>query len=282
MKNILVPTDFSACAKNATYAAMELAASYRATMHLYTIVGGPDDWAKLSPKEQAAYPEVIQDIHNAELLLEEWKEIAAKKNAPIKTTWSTGNLVNNIEQYVTDHSIDFAVMGSHGASGKNEYLIGSNTQKVVRSVHIPVLIIKEKLKHYRIEKVVFASNFNTSDKVAFQYLLDFVKVFKPEIHLLQVNTAGWFSEPYILVKEAMDDFAAMCGDLVCKTHFNRDWSIDAGIRHLSEEIGADMVAISNLKRHPLKRFFSGSNVEMLVNHSKVPVLSIDLGEGGDS
>ncbi|MFT7452175.1 MAG: nucleotide-binding universal stress UspA family protein, partial [Patescibacteria group bacterium] len=51
---------------------------------------------------------------------------------------------------------------------------------------------------------------------------------------------------------------------------------DAGIRHLSDELGADLIAISNEKRHPIKRIFSGSNVEALVNHAEIPILSIDF------
>lgn len=278
MKNILLPTDFSACAKNATYAALELAAAYRATLHLYTNIDLPENWSDLSTEDQKKYPEALQKIHNTKVLLEEWEQIAAEKNAPITTAWSSGKLVESITNYITDHQIDFVVMGSHGASGKKEHFLGSNTQKVVRSIHTPVLIIKEELTSYRINKVVFASNFNTSDKAAFQYLLDFVKPFNPEIHLLQVNTNSWFGEPRVLVKEAMEDFKSMCSTGNCKLHFFKDWTIDAGIRHLSEDIGADLVAISNQERHPLKRIFTGSNVEALVNHSKIPVLSVDLGK----
>jgi len=49
----------------------------------------------------------------------------------------------------------------------------------------------------------------------------------------------------------MNDFKAMCPlDQACHTCFYKDWTIDAGIRHLSEKFGADMIAISNEQRHP--------------------------------
>jgi len=280
MKNIFVPTDFSACATNATHAAIELAAAYQATLHLYTVIDRPKDWSQLRETDRIGRVETDQDIHNAEVLLKEWEQIAKKKNAPIKTGWATGNLLEFIESFLPENDVDFVVMGSHGISGKSEYLIGSNTQKVVRAVHTPVLIIKEKLKDYKIRSVVFASNFNTSDKRSFEYLLDFVKVFKPTIHLTQVNTSSWFGEPYVLVKEAMNDFKKIAEEkgMPCKTHFQRSWNIDAGIRHLAEELETDLIAISNEKRHPLKRIFVGSNVEALVNHANTPVLSIDFRE----
>ncbi|MCB0635227.1 MAG: universal stress protein, partial [Lewinella sp.] len=64
--------------------------------------------------------------------------------------------------------------------------------------------------------------------------------------------------------------------LPCFTHLYRDLNPERGIRGLATELGADLIGISNLHRHPLKRVLSGSTVEALVNHSHLPVLSIDF------
>ncbi len=280
MKNIFVPTDFSACAANATAVALDLADYYGATLHLYSKIDIRYDWNNLSDEQKAQFPEDLQLIHNTELLFKEWEDKAKEKGIAIKTIWSAGKLIENIKNYCSNYAIDFMVIGSHGASGKNEFFIGSNTQRVVRRVHCPVMIVKEDLSHYSINKVVFASNFDESEKKAFQYLLDFLLPFNPEIHLVSIDTASWFGQPYVLMKGAMDDFKAMCSDYSCQTHFFRDWSPDAGIRHFSEEIGADLIAISNQERHPIKRIFAGSNVETLVNHAKIPILSIDFAKEG--
>jgi nucleotide-binding universal stress UspA family protein len=276
MKNILVPTDFSACATYATKVAFDIALNFGATVHLFTKINIHFNWSNLSEEEKIQYPEDRQKIHNTELLLNEWQRIAKERKITLKTAWSGGDLIKNISDYTEDFKVDFIIMGSHGLSGKNEYFVGSNTQRVVRTVHCPVLIVKEELSAFQPTKVVFASEFNEIEKESFQYLLNFVRPFNPEIHLLEVNTSSWFGQPYALVKASMDDFKAMCGDLKCYTHFYRDWSVDAGIRNLSEEIGADLISISNLQRRPLKRMFSGSNVEALVNHADAPVLSIDF------
>ncbi|MEM1321875.1 MAG: universal stress protein [Bacteroidota bacterium] len=276
MKNILVPTDFSACASNATEAALDLAVRYNARIHLYSKIDIRYDWTTMSEEEKTAHPEDLRIIQNTELLFSEWKAKAMARGVEIKTVWSAGKLIENIIDYCNSYAIDFMVMGSHGASGKNEFFIGSNTQRVVRMVHCPVLIIKNDVQDYSLDKVVFASTFDEVEKKVFQYLLDFVRPFEPVIHLVTINTSGWFGQPYLLVKEAMDDFKALCGTLECHTHFYRDWTPDAGIRSFSREIGADLIAISNQQRHPLKRMFVGSNVEALVNHAEVPVLSIDL------
>ena len=71
-------------------------------------------------------------------------------------------------------------------------------------------------------------------------------------------------------------FREACKPLVSKAHVFRALSIDDGIRSFSEKIGADLIVISNHERHPLKRMLIGSNVEALVNHSSLPVLTIDF------
>ncbi len=268
MKNILTPTDFSACAIEATKVTLALAEFTGAKMHLvHTITKN---------KNRISSVDLEQEHRNVNTLFKEWIKQAGEKRVDIITSCMEGNLVQNIQEYIDTNTIDFVVMGSHGASGKNEYLIGSNTQKVIRKVHCPVFIVKDSMANYGLGKIVFASNFDPSERPAFQYLLDFVRPFNPEIHLVAINTGSWFGQPYLLVKECMDDFVKMCAPLTCKTHFYRNLTIEGGIRQFSEEIGADLIAMSNINKHPLKRIFSGSNVEALVNHSKAPVLSIDI------
>ena len=99
--------------------------------------------------------------------------------------------------------------------------------------------------------------------------------FLPEIHLLAVHTSEFFDAPYILQHEAMKDFMKLAEPLACKKHIMRDFSVDSGSRSFAEKIGADLIGISNHHRSPLKRMLVGSNVEALVNHANVPVMTID-------
>ncbi len=276
MKNILVPTDFSACASDAIKTALDIAETYNAKIHLFTNLNLSSGFINTLEKDKTSFPEDLQKVENAKTLLDKWKELAQRRNIELTSGWKGGHFLENIKDEVSFYDIDFIVMGSHGVSGKSEYFIGSNTQRVVRTVSCPVLVIKDYQQKFNLEKVIFASDFGPEQKVVLEYLLDLIKPYNPEIHLLQINTSSWFTQPYILVKETMNDFKEMCHPFKVETHFYRDWTIDAGIRHMSEEIGADLAIISNIKKHPLKRIFAGSNVEALINHADFPVLSVDF------
>lgn len=279
MKNILVPTDFSACAGYAIDLGFAFAEFFGATLHLFTCIDLPDNWNELSEEEKNKLPGKKQLFKNANGLLGEWRDRADRDGIKLQTIISGGNFLEQLQNQVTENKADFVVMGSHGVSGKQEYFIGSNTQKAIRKLHVPVFVVKNPLKEYAFKNVVFASNFDANEKVPFQKFLNFIKWFTPEtIHLLSINTSGWFGQPSLLMKEAMKDFKELCEGYNCKTHFYRDLSVDVGIRHFAKEVAADLIVVSNQNRRPLKRIFAGSNVEALVNHCEMPVLSLDFTE----
>lgn len=273
MKSILAPTDFSACAFQATEAAAKLARRFGAALHLMTCLDLPKNWNRLSAREKAQMPEAQQRIYNTEVLFNDLRN--RYSDIEVKTAYCAGKLTAEVRQYVSRHSIDFIVMGSHGSGGKNEYFVGSNTQKVVREVHCPTLVIKEPLEEVNFDKVVFASSFHENEREPFLKFKDFVKHFVPEIHLVEVHTSSLLDPPYFLSHEAMEEFRSLCAPFRCEAHIHRNFNVERGIRAFAEEIGARLIGISNHHRHPLKRMLSGSNVEALINHSSIPVLSID-------
>ena len=273
MKNILVPTDFSACAKNAAGVAYLLAQRFGAKLYLFSSLNLPKNWGEMTEAGRLQHAAVQTAIRHSETQLSELKRLFA--DVPVETVCDQRNLLESIGKNIREHGIDLIVMGSHGVSGKSEFFIGSNTQKVVRTVHSPVLVIKNPVEKIDFQKVVFASNFSEGEMSAFEYFKNFIKHFVPEVHLVSIHTSP-FDTPYPVLMEAMQPFEEACKPLVCKSHVYRDISIDEGIRSFAREWDADLIAISNHERHPLKRMLAGSNVEMLVNHSNLPVLTIDF------
>lgn len=275
MKNILVPTDFSVYAKYAFNLAIQLSISEKCKLHIFHSADLPEPWLSLPEDERRKDAVNSQKAHNINVLLDELKSLCKEHKIDYRTVVAGKNLVEQLKLYVAQEQIDLLVMGSHGVSGKQEYFIGSNTQKVIRTIHRPVLIIKEELKELSFKKVVFASGFEAREQESFRRFLNFVKNYNPEVHLLAINTSSFFSQPSMILYDAMDDFKELTKPLICKKHFYNDISVEAGIRHFAESIDADLIAISYRFRHPIKRMFQGSNVELLINHSRVPVLTID-------
>ena len=276
MKKILALTDFSACALHGVDAAIKLAAKLDASVVLYSKINIPYDWNGMTDDQKDKYPEAKMAEENAKVLLQNLKARFDVSGVKIQTLYSGGNLIDNVRDLIETAEIDLIVMGSHGASGFGEAFIGSNTQRIVRMVHSPVLVVKKPIGSVEFKNIVYASDFNTKDKEAFLRFLIFARQFDPVIHLLFINTMSFFSEPLVMTFDLLDQFKEMAGDVKCETHFHENSLIEPGIREFSEKINADLIVVSNEVRHPIKRLFRGSNVEALVNHSDIPVLSLDF------
>lgn len=263
MKNqILVPTDFSDCANYAVQTAIKLAKQSNATVHFLTVYD-------LLPNQ------VLEHKKKAALA-----QLATKyliSNLSIKTAYIEGKFIKTINDYIKANEIDLVVMGSHGSSGFSEIMIGSNTQKVVRNIHCPTLVIKETLEKVDFRNIVFASDFSIKEKEVFKHFLGFIKQFsEPHIHLVAVNTSSFFNQPEFLLRDAMKQFKEMAGEIPCSTNIQYNFNVEQGIKYFSETIDADLIVVSNYQKSMLRKLFVGSTVEALINHSKTPVLSLDF------
>lgn len=262
MKHILVPTDFSECADHAFDAAVRLSKQFEASIHIYTCLN--------LPKATADANTLIEETLAAHQAL--------KNRYPkhtITSSYSSGKFLDEIVACIDQEAIDFVVMGSHGKSGVSEIFIGSNTQKVVRLIHHPVLIVKGELPDINFKQIVFASSFNMSEKDVFLRFKEIVAPFDPEIFLLGIKTSFFFDAPAAVTSAAMEEFKVLAHPFPCKTYIFKNANIESGIREFAQTVGADLIAISNQQRSPLLRMFVGSNVEALINHSNLPVLTID-------
>lgn len=275
---LLVPTDFSVFANSALNIALDIASSQNASLHLMhcseELPTGWENWPlreqDLNSSASDLYKELIAKLENT--------GTQNKANIPCSYTIRSGKLYEAVREECAAEGIDLVVMGTHGVSGKQEYFVGSNTQKVIRKVHTNVLIVKDTHKDLRFDQVLFATGLSIDDRETFRRFLDFIKPFEPgEIHILSIDTPGFFTQPTIVMQEGLKDFVAICekAGFKCTSHFSRDFTVEAGIRHFSGKVGIDLVAISNHERHPLRRTFRGSTVELLANHAEVPVLSMD-------
>ena len=136
---ILVPTDGSPASDAAIEHAIDLADQYGARLHALYVVDG----AAYSSLEAGA--EVV-----VEALESEGKEAtrrvadaAADAGVDCVTSVTSGTAYQSIHDYVDEHGIDVVVMGTLGRKGLDRYLLGSVTERVVRTTDVPVLTVRQ-------------------------------------------------------------------------------------------------------------------------------------------
>jgi nucleotide-binding universal stress UspA family protein len=269
MKNLLVPTDFSDCAQNASYLAMQLAIRSGARIHFLHImpaIDGPhvpmaSKPTVINPKKGWAQNELNKLVMEAMRMGIDAKPILAFDKAG-----------ERIENYISPLMIDLIVMGSHGATGIREFVIGSNTQRVVRNATVPVLVIKKPVSDsFVVKNILFASTFEENLPSVFNLVASFTKLWDATLHILFIN----FRDK-VTTQPSMDGIVkgllAPYPDIKFTTNSIETNDEEWGIHEMVERIGADMIALTT---HDKEGFLiSHSVAENLVNHEEVPVLVI--------
>ena len=138
-EDILVPTDGSPAADSAIEHAVNVAERYDATIHALYVV---DDSAYATLD---AGSETVVEALESEGEEAVGRIAAAARDAGIDavTTVTTGVAYRTILDHVANNGIDLVAMGTHGRRGLDRYLLGSVTERVVRTSDVPVLAVRQ-------------------------------------------------------------------------------------------------------------------------------------------
>jgi K+-sensing histidine kinase KdpD len=153
--------------------------------------------------------------------------------------------------------------------------IGSNTEKVVRTSTIPVLVIKNEHKNFEVENFIFATDADVSNKHTLKTAYNFSKLIEAEFHLLFINTPNNFITN-TEVRERIKHFVSETGIKEYKMHIYNDVSVEKGILNFAMKKRKALIGISTHGRKGLAHFFNGSISEDLVNHAKMPVVTFKI------
>ncbi|RJX43706.1 universal stress protein [Halonotius aquaticus] len=135
---ILVPTDGSEPAGAAVDHAVDLAANSGATLHALSVVDS-SAYASLDVSSE----QVLDSLETrAGEATETIAETAADAGVETVTEVSIGSPHEQITDYAEAVDADLIVMGTHGRTGLDRFLLGSVTERVVRAGPCPVLTVR--------------------------------------------------------------------------------------------------------------------------------------------
>ncbi len=149
MNKILVALDFSANAHLVAEQGEVLARSLNAELHLLHVLA---DWSYYAGVEYSpilGYSNTDFGAHQAiqqEDLSESARQYLIKTQTYLnhpKTSIHVkeGRLEDEINKLVEEHDFNYLVIGSHSRSTFDAIFMGSNTEKVIKNISIPTLII---------------------------------------------------------------------------------------------------------------------------------------------
>jgi nucleotide-binding universal stress UspA family protein len=138
-QKILVPTDFSPHAHEALLTAVELSRRYEASLtllHVFEPVtyAVPEGYVLYTPLQMQELSSVFE-----QRLAATRADAEAAGAGRVDTQLRSGPVAPEIGDFAREGSFDLIVMGTHGRRGFKRWLLGSVTEKVVRTAPCDVL-----------------------------------------------------------------------------------------------------------------------------------------------
>ena len=134
---ILVPVDFSERCFAAVEVAVEIAEDASPVHALHVLhepqTGHPDPiWVSIEHAKRKQ--------HAASALEGELQD---RQHSDVATHVEFGDAGLRIAEFAKHHNVGLIVMPSHGRTGLERLLLGSITERVLRTAHCPVLVLRE-------------------------------------------------------------------------------------------------------------------------------------------
>jgi nucleotide-binding universal stress UspA family protein len=275
MKTILVPTDFSKTSEYACKIAAKIAKKTSATVYLIHLIELPKGVIDMAASSKFSIPESMLYLRKIREKILKFRDTFFNKDINVEYFIKLNNPFDGIQKYANKIDADLIIMGFKGHSEFEEMIIGSNTEKIVRSSKRPVIVVKQDSKKFKLKNLVFASNFKEENKKVFVKFIDFANTFNSKIHLLKINTPANFqstSEAKQKVKEFITEFNLP----KYKINIYSDVSVEKGILNFAKDINADLIALSTHGRSGLAHLFRGSVTKNLSKRALKPMLTIKV------
>jgi nucleotide-binding universal stress UspA family protein len=270
---ILVPTDGSDVAAVAADAAVTLARRFGADVRgLYVRDGDADDGDRVT----AAVAE---------------RAAAAGVEATTAVADAEGPVHRRILADADEHGADCIVMGTHGRTGLDRFVLGSVAERTLRESPVPVLTVHEDTVVDRdLDAVLVPTDGSACSEAAAAHAVDLALATDAALHVVHVVDAGVlpmdgsgavFEELQQAGQRALDSVVERAEDAGVST-IRASVLSGTPYRAITDYADAEDVALVVMGTHGrtgFDRYLLGSVAERVVRLSDRPVLTVDGGDG---
>lgn len=274
MKRILVPLDFSEDSINAMKHALYLASKIKSSVRLMHVKISEEF---ISPRYfSEVFNQCNRSVEECLVKLIERYQDEYTGGGEFDFVITDGKVYRSILDRARADDAYMIIMGTHGASGFEEYWVGSNAYRVVTVSNYPVLTIRHGFIKKEIQRIILPIDMGKNSRSKVPLVTELAVATGAEVIVLGVRETRridivrkirqYVSQSIDFMKEKGVQAHGM--ELHCKNSIADD-TIIYGVQK-----NADLIAImSDYDENPMN-IRIGTTAQQFVNHSPIPVLFV--------
>ena len=268
MKKIIVLTDFSVASHNSSRYAVLFAKEFEAAVTLLnvtapTVIVHDSMFASV----MITQAEILQQ--NQDLMDQTISELSELNGQQINGIVKEGYISDIVSDLVLEENIDLVVMGMKG-KGMSNSVFGSTTTALIRKSDFPILVIPGEAEYKRIERITYASDYDTSIEISrFTALYKIAQKFSAPLAILHVEQSDKFTTGDALGKIKA---SVQLSGLKPEFHSIREKDVVIGINKYMEENPCSLLAMVAHKHTLFERVFGKVHTMEMSLQTKIPLL----------
>lgn len=269
MKHIIVPIDFSKEALNGLRLAVLFANQFKSNIQMVYVQKPVSEFGRVGAGEEHRFA-----AQSFEKLIEEY---SPRLHEGIELTYiiKKGKIYREVVNQAQAFDETTIICSTHGASGFEEFFIGSNAFKIISATDRPVITIRHGSVPHEIKKIVMPIDMTADTRQKVPMTAEIAKAFGAEVHIVTVSsiqTDEVVTKLNAYSKQVCDYFKEY--DVPFKTtNLNGDNITDITIEY-ALDVNADLISIMTEQSTALTNFVLGSYAQQMLSKSPIPVLSI--------
>jgi nucleotide-binding universal stress UspA family protein len=280
LNRILIPLDFSETGLLALEHAIFMASLFEATIYLLHVLEEIEFPAYLN---QPLF--LIQKHAEVEqIITKQINDLAKKikKENGVKTIiiLCRGKVISGIKNAIIKNNINLIIMGTHGLKGFDEYFIGSNAYKTVTISPCPVITIQTHAEKIGFNTIVMPIDNSLHSRQKVDIVIELATHYKAKIHILGlINSNENIDKNKFNIKIESVEKKIKAAGLKYVRKIVKGENLGVVAMDYSNKIKADLITIMTDHESNLTGMFLGGFAKQIVNHSRIPVMSIRHKEG---
>lgn len=273
IERILIPYDFSETAALALEHGVFMAKLLRAELKLLHVVETTSFTSAIShafsgfeKKIETASDEKLKEIAN---------RIHNESGVTVLIATEVGRIYKRIAYSAKVWHADIIIMGTHGVSGPQEHVVGTNSVRVIAEAPCPVISVQTHARKMGFTKILVPIDDSPNSRQKVPYVLTIAEAYKSHVHILAfepVTKKDDVKAKFRIKIEQIEDFLTEC-QITSETEYSDAKDLGEATLKFAESNEVDLVLIMTEQEFSLTGNSLGAFANQIINRSKTPVFT---------